>query len=1003
MKKYFFVLYVCLLIFLCKTSTVSAIEYGHVSQEYDSDSCFRHRTFIYDEGQNATSASTFHQWIYNSDTWALLYDSGNLSNVATHTSPCLNPSELNIWILTTASKSGYGGEVKHIFWNGSNAQNTQNGQRLSITSIERIYLTPQKTEVLQYPANNQMLTTKTITARFYADPYSNGDIDHLWLDYWYSNPSTGSWDWVSLTDQYGSEASPLNLNSDGSGNFNAPTVTIPNPLDGYYYWGLFYLDQDPPIITNIWQSRVSKYWGGHPGEAYFYLATDLSVGVPTVNGTLTPGSSLTFSSVIRNIGADIIARASTARFRLDINNDGTWDTTLGTRAVNQLNPAATQTVTSPSWISVGGIHKVEVCADYNAILIDVNRGNNCTTTTFTVGTPTGTPTPTRTNTPTPTTALTGTPTPTRTGTPTPTRTGTPTPITNLGCNLSCTGSSQCASGYCYLGLCRNLSCPTVSSCTCSSATFTPTPTPANGTIQVCKILMDQSGNVTDGSTYPSSTFRIEWFIPSPPPSTGPAQGLLGTSTFSTPLTLDTALPNFPAGPGGGNNAQCFLHPNVPQGNYYYRQESISGSSWGAPLYDDSFLGAPTASTITTYSGELFDSDPLNDNARNRSSDGMLNLDTTPLNRTLVVENTYTPTCSFDLVPNTVSMNIGIPADIGVSSPLSSSPINRVEFSSDSPIVTVAPTSDASAVYMTTATANSIGTATITADMYVSGALSPTCSRTASVNVTGYAPWWQVKGSDAVSNGDIRSLIPSSCISPSCSNSLITFNSASNSGIAIAGGTIDAGTGTYSSPYDWSAIASYADTLYNTLFFSNKFQKTAYNTWSPGTSSITASNLSLLTSGPLTNGYYYVKYSGAAELSIDSNLNLGSNRVVLLVENAGLAINGTINVTDGEGMFMVIAKGDIHINPLVRGSSAAPGLEGVFFTEQNFYTGTVGSPTDQPLYIRGSVVAFNQVVPERNLSDNSTTPGEVFEWTPDVSFLFPTELGAQSISWAEVSP
>src|SRR5258708_34309911 len=74
-----------------------------------------------------------------------------------------------------------------------------------------------------------------------------------------------------------------------------------------------------------------------------------------------------------------------------------------------------------------------------------------------------------------------TPTPTPTGTATATPTATPTPTPVAQCGTTCTTNSDCpTSMVCYVGVCRNPSCTTDSSCLCATATPTPT-VPPTGT------------------------------------------------------------------------------------------------------------------------------------------------------------------------------------------------------------------------------------------------------------------------------------------------------------------------------------------------------------------------------------------------------------------------------------------------------------------------------------------------------------------------------------------
>lgn len=94
-----------------------------------------------------------------------------------------------------------------------------------------------------------------------------------------------------------------------------------------------------------------------------------------------------------------------------------------------------------------------------------------------------TPTPTATPTSTPTGSPTATPTgiPGETPTSTPTATPTNIPGETNSCNGTCGSNANCNSSlFCYQGFCRNSNCPSQTSCSCPGATSTPrvTTTPA---------------------------------------------------------------------------------------------------------------------------------------------------------------------------------------------------------------------------------------------------------------------------------------------------------------------------------------------------------------------------------------------------------------------------------------------------------------------------------------------------------------------------------------------
>lgn len=84
----------------------------------------------------------------------------------------------------------------------------------------------------------------------------------------------------------------------------------------------------------------------------------------------------------------------------------------------------------------------------------------------------------------PTATPTATATSTPTATPTPTTTPTATPTVALtACNGVCDTNSDCQTGFCSGGVCRNSACSSEVDCTCATATATPTvaPVACNGT------------------------------------------------------------------------------------------------------------------------------------------------------------------------------------------------------------------------------------------------------------------------------------------------------------------------------------------------------------------------------------------------------------------------------------------------------------------------------------------------------------------------------------------
>jgi hypothetical protein len=87
-------------------------------------------------------------------------------------------------------------------------------------------------------------------------------------------------------------------------------------------------------------------------------------------------------------------------------------------------------------------------------------------------------------------------------------------------------------------------------------------------------------------------------------------------------------------------------------------------------------------------------------------------------------------------------------------------VSNVTFSSANPsIVSVSPASDSTSSYQTTGTGVSVGSTSITANVYMGGVFK--CTDNSSVSVISPDPWWQVKDADVSTNGDLNSDVPAS--------------------------------------------------------------------------------------------------------------------------------------------------------------------------------------------------------------------------------------------------
>ncbi len=365
-------------------------------------------------------------------------------------------------------------------------------------------------------------------------------------------------------------------------------------------------------------------------------------------------------------------------------------------------------------------------------------------------------------------------------------------------------------------------------------------------------------------------------------------------------------------------------------------------------------------------------------------------------------------CEIDLVPGpTWEIDLLGTQDFFVSFVTPpAGPIDKVDFSSSDPaVVSVNPSEDfVAAFYETQATANSFGSATITADVIVGGV--PACSGETIVDIANSSAWWQVKEGDVVADGVISSTIPITAYDAN----LITHDLGEFPGVATYRGSInpvplDPNPPDISST-DWNTNSVNSPNEPDYAFFEGRVSSSILTDVT-----ITTVDASDLASVEPIDGYYWLRYDGAIygnnltiEDSAGGDVNLGNNKVVLFVDEADLTINSRILLDDGEGFLLVIVDRDIIVDPSVGGPHEDPGplvpdLEGIYITDQQFSTGE----GDEPLHVRGSVVGIGGISLDRDLSDNSLYPAELFEYGIDQILAFPSDLTPRQLIWREVAP
>jgi hypothetical protein len=354
-------------------------------------------------------------------------------------------------------------------------------------------------------------------------------------------------------------------------------------------------------------------------------------------------------------------------------------------------------------------------------------------------------------------------------------------------------------------------------------------------------------------------------------------------------------------------------------------------------------------------------------------------------------------------PNPVNVVAGDPANVTVNVTPSNGTIDRVDWTIDSSaIATISPTTDASLPYQTVVTGVAPGTTTLRALVYMGGVLR--CGGAAPVdpvNVSNPGPWWQVIDGDVITNGDVVSPIPGTCILAACDPVFIKEGLGNSPGIPLFAGSYDfassgasQGTVSDSPPWGWKANSNYsAITEYKYAFYDRLVPGDAviYNI---AASPVTTDQLNTLVANS-PDGYKWYFRTGALTLQAQA---LAANKVILFVAG-DLTIDGVISLTDGTGFFMAISSGNITVNSNVTGAGAE--LEGIYVADNNFVTATDGS--DDQLNIRGMVAAYGAADPNRNLPNNTQAPSEVFEYAPDLLFNYPTSLTLKRTRWKEITP
>lgn len=353
----------------------------------------------------------------------------------------------------------------------------------------------------------------------------------------------------------------------------------------------------------------------------------------------------------------------------------------------------------------------------------------------------------------------------------------------------------------------------------------------------------------------------------------------------------------------------------------------------------------------------------------------------------------TPYCDFIFPVNSITLTPGASRTMTVNVVPHFDTIQVARFiSNDTNVVTVDPEFDWNSPYWTTMTvsddANGSST-TITGRARLLTNNTVTCEDTLTVNVISNA-WWQVIDSDILTNGNLASYLPSN-------HYFDALGAGGFPGVPVYGGYTNLGTGNVSEK-GWLANSYYSSSkLYNSDYFMNLIPSEVLANPDAKIVSNTIGDTELENDGVVYEGYRWLIYDGSSTgtLTVSGGVALGSNKVILIADNAGINFNGNVALANGSGFFMAITDGHMNVD------GAVDRLEGIYITDGTFNTGS-GSTQ---FVLRGSVAAYGGVEFRRDLgsTDNLTTPSELFRYAPDLEMLFPRFFASHATKWQEIAP
>ena len=244
-------------------------------------------------------------------------------------------------------------------------------------------------------------------------------------------------------------------------------------------------------------------------------------------------------------------------------------------------------------------------------------------------------------------------------------------------------------------------------------------------------------------------------------------------------------------------------------------------------------------------------------------------------------------------------------------------------------------------------------------------------------------WWQTsEGSVHANLGAVSSLIPSTCVAPTCDPYLITgepglvsYSSALSLG--------DFGSENISeSSSDWSAQTSYNMTQTGYDYFYRLLSEDP-----DGMTEWLGENV----------GPGYVVYSGSGvERTSSSDWAIDSGQQTVILHDGDLVIDENITVANG-GFLAVIVSGNLTI------ADSVSDVQGIYVADGVF--SSCEGDSDVQLNAEGTFVGWEGINLCRDFGSdfNDTNPAEVFTYRPDFLNSVYKYLEKPIYSWQEVAP